>query len=212
MHGPCTYLSHPSPSSTESNFGLTTRKHNESKLLTQSMRTLPFLLRLVPSIPHALTRHSLECGTLLHVPDKCKVIFVVRVGFQTQYRAKLIMYYIDFRVGRVKVVFTLPVKAQELLFRRDRQPPKYLAYIEWFTKFPPMPDSATKMYPVRKALRNGETSAFVVPIELISRSVHLLPKWGRKVPLEWKSENVLDICPTFLVNSFKDMSTYVNVK
>jgi hypothetical protein len=67
------------------------------------------------------------------------------------------------------------------------------------------------MYRVQKALRNGEPLASIVPVELIGRSVHLLPKWGRTVPIEWTSDNILDLCPSFFLNSFKDMSTYVNV-
>jgi hypothetical protein len=121
------------------------------------------------------------------------------------------MLNVDFRVGRVKIIFSIPPKAAELLFRKEQQPPKHLAYVEWFTKFSAAPEPNTKMYRVKKALRDGECLASVVPVQMIRRSVHLLPKWGRSVPVEWTSANVVDLCSVFLLNSFKDMSTYFNV-
>ncbi|KAG6372403.1 hypothetical protein JVT61DRAFT_7876 [Boletus reticuloceps] len=119
---------------------------------------------------------------------------------------------IDFCVGRVKVIFSIPPKAIGLLFWRERQPPKHLVYVEWFTKFSAEPEPTTKMYRIRKAVRDGEPLASVVLVQVIGRSVHLLPKWGRNVPTEWTSSNVVDLCPVFFLNLFKDMSTYFNVR
>ncbi|KAH7904813.1 hypothetical protein BJ138DRAFT_1018599, partial [Hygrophoropsis aurantiaca] len=86
-----------------------------------------------------------------------------------------------------------------------------LAYIEWFSKFTGSPEPHSKMYRVKRTLNIRERQASIVPVSLIRRSCHLLPKWGQAVPREWTSDNVLDKCSVFLLNSFKDMHTYFNV-
>lgn len=101
------------------------------------------------------------------------------------------------RVGQVRVIFTLPSKNEN----------EHLAYIEWFTKFSE-PDRNHGMLKLNREL-DGE--ARVVSIEAVSsirRSVHLLPKFGPKVPEHWTSANVLEKCPVFYLNPFSDRNMY----
>ncbi|KAG2045533.1 hypothetical protein BDR06DRAFT_900572, partial [Suillus hirtellus] len=86
-----------------------------------------------------------------------------------------------------------------------------LAYVEWFSAFSPLPDTHSGLYKVRRLVSDGERQVSIVPVSLISRSAHLLPKWGGAVPAEWTSLEVLDTCATFFLNVFKDMYTYFNV-
>lgn len=115
------------------------------------------------------------------------------------------------RIGQVRVVFSLPVRILEGLFPNNTHAPKHFAYIEWFSRFTPSPEPDTKMYRVRRALKDGFPIASVVPVGLIQRSVHLFPKWGSSVPAEWSSDTVLNQSPSFLLNSFKERHTYFNV-
>ncbi|KAI0768648.1 hypothetical protein BD413DRAFT_478656, partial [Trametes elegans] len=85
-----------------------------------------------------------------------------------------------------------------------------LAYVEWFSTFR-TPDQHSGMYRFSRSIENGDRVASIVPVSLIERSIHLIPKWSRQVPTHWSSENVLDQCTTFYVNPFKDLHTYFNV-
>lgn len=68
-----------------------------------------------------------------------------------------------------------------------------------------------QMFKVKCSPAAEDRIASVIPISLIQRSIHLLPKWGGPVPQHWTSENVLDECTTFYVNTFKDAHTYFNL-
>ncbi|KAJ3898192.1 hypothetical protein F5879DRAFT_910135 [Lentinula edodes] len=111
------------------------------------------------------------------------------------------------RVGRVRAIFSLPEDKLDAMF-----PPKHLAYVEWFTKFTRVPEPHSGLYQVKKQMNvDGTPAASVIPVEMILRSVHLLPKWGGAVPSGWTGENVLDLAPSFLLNIFKDNHSYFNL-
>ncbi|KAJ4464806.1 hypothetical protein C8R41DRAFT_872014 [Lentinula lateritia] len=111
------------------------------------------------------------------------------------------------RVGRVRAIFSLPEDKLDAMF-----PPKHLAYVEWFTKFTRVPEPHSGLYRVKKQMDvDGTAAASVIPVEMILRSAHLLPKWGGAVPSGWTGENVLDLAPSFLLNIFKDNHSYFNL-
>ncbi|KAI1783377.1 hypothetical protein LXA43DRAFT_1133211 [Ganoderma leucocontextum] len=117
------------------------------------------------------------------------------------------------RIAQVRVVFTIPDRCLDKLFPgmalADR-PPRHLAYVEWFTKFNSSPDPDSKLHKVTWAKQNGARIASVIPVSALQRSVHLIPKWGGPVPSHWTSENIMDECKTFYMNSFKDSHTAAN--
>lgn len=116
------------------------------------------------------------------------------------------------RIGQIRVVFSVPEDAVRHLFHGDTQPPQHPAYVEWFTPFTHSPDPNSRMYRVKRAAHNnGCAIASIIPLSLIKRSVHLIPKWGHRVPDEWSSDNVLSFSPSFFLNSFKERHTYFNV-
>ncbi|THU96048.1 hypothetical protein K435DRAFT_665236 [Dendrothele bispora CBS 962.96] len=116
------------------------------------------------------------------------------------------------RVGRIRVIFSIPDKTTDRLFPSNVSPPAHLAYIEWFTKFTHLPDSSSGMYRLKRQLnRDGTPSSSVIPVSMIKCSVHLFPRWGGPVPPDWTCENVLDMCPNFFLNPFQDLHTYCNL-
>ncbi|KAG2741893.1 hypothetical protein P692DRAFT_20750106, partial [Suillus brevipes Sb2] len=117
----------------------------------------------------------------------------------------------DLRVAQVRAIFALPQTVLKRYFDPQNPPPQHLAYVEWFSAFSALPDPQSGLYKVRRVVRDGERQVSIVPVSLICRSAHLLPKWGGAVPAEWTSLDVLDACPSFLLNVFKDMYTYFNV-
>ncbi|KAG1730425.1 uncharacterized protein EDB91DRAFT_1239108 [Suillus paluster] len=113
-----------------------------------------------------------------------------------------------FRVGQVRAIFALPSKSIPLLFPPTIWVPNHLAYIEWFTPFPPAPDRHHGLYKLSRSLHGGEKVASVVPVANIVRSVHLIPDFGAVVPREWTSDTVLDDCHTFWLNLYLDRYTF----
>ncbi|KAJ6526345.1 hypothetical protein B0H19DRAFT_1084449 [Mycena capillaripes] len=118
----------------------------------------------------------------------------------------------SFRVSdQVKVVFTLPEHLANTVFPPNIVPPKYLAYVEWFSSFKPQPERHHGMYKVSRVIKNGDQLASIIPVTNIQRSIHLLPKFGAVAPLEWKSHNVLDKCPVFFANPWTDRHIYATL-
>ena len=113
---------------------------------------------------------------------------------------QLSTYFEGYRVGQVRVIFTLPDSLDVISSER-------LAYIEWFSKFT-APDSNHRMFKLNRSLEDGERIASIVPISSIRRSVHLFPKFGPSVPEGWSSDNVLEKCATFYLNPFTDRHMY----
>ncbi|KAI1782523.1 hypothetical protein LXA43DRAFT_1143098, partial [Ganoderma leucocontextum] len=121
---------------------------------------------------------------------------------------------LSMRIAQVRLVFTIPDRCLDKLFPSMApadQPPRHLAYVEWFTKFNSTPDPDSKLHKVTWAKQNGARIASVIPVSALQCSVHLIPKWGGPVPSHWTSENILDQCNTFYMNSFKDSHTYFNL-
>ncbi|KAJ3807099.1 hypothetical protein F5876DRAFT_90747 [Lentinula aff. lateritia] len=109
-------------------------------------------------------------------------------------------------------VFSLPEDELDTSFPANCHPPKHLAYVEWFSKFPRSHKPHSRLYQVKKEINgDGTVAASVIPVEVIIRSVHLLPKWGGTVPSEWTGETVLDLSPSFLLNIFKDDHSYYSL-
>ncbi|KAJ7681291.1 hypothetical protein B0H17DRAFT_1138586 [Mycena rosella] len=107
-----------------------------------------------------------------------------------------------YRVGQVRVVFSLSKRVLAWMFPHEK-PPKHLAYVEWFSKFPNSPERHHKMY---KISRPNECFASIIPVGNIRRSVHLFPNFGPVVPREWTSQNVLELCKKFYL--FAEFMTF----
>jgi hypothetical protein len=117
-------------------------------------------------------------------------------------------------VGQVRVIFSLHENKSVNLFPSGQLPPRHLAYIEWFSHFQLHPDPHLKLYKIsRSIMADGERLASIVPVSLIQRSVHLFPKWRWNMEgnASWTSDNGLEKCDVFYLNSFKDRHTYYNV-
>jgi len=98
------------------------------------------------------------------------------------------------------VVFSLP--------EDDTQAPsERLAYVEWFSKFT-SPESDHGMHKLKRSMENGARVASIIPISSIRRSVHLFPRFGRVIPEDWTSDNVLENCSTFYLNPFVDRNMH----
>ncbi|EAU80829.2 hypothetical protein CC1G_04939 [Coprinopsis cinerea okayama7 len=113
-----------------------------------------------------------------------------------------------YRVGRVRVVFSLPERVHRLMFSPGTSIPSHLAYIEWFSPFEDEPDPNHGLYRIKSTRSREGHLASIVPVANIRRSVHLFPHFGPVAPPEWKSSNVLDLCNVFHLNPFSHKTQY----
>ncbi|KAJ7684249.1 hypothetical protein DFH06DRAFT_1072814 [Mycena polygramma] len=95
--------------------------------------------------------------------------------------------------GRVRAIFALPVEYG--LF------PVPLAYIEWYTPLTQV-DANLGMYKLKPAFQRNSRRASIIPVTLISRSCHLIPRFPRKIDRTLTTDNVLDKCKEFYLNCY----------
>lgn len=80
--------------------------------------------------------------------------------------------------------------------------PSPLAYVEWFD-ISPEKDEASGMYavtrPARRFIRHE-----IVPLNLVQRSCHLIPQFGKEVRLDWSSDTTLLKQRMFWLNNYSD--------
>jgi len=127
----------------------------------------------------------------------------------------LINFQLGCRIAQVRAVFQIPSKSIQHIFQdtdASPDPPKHLAYVEWFTPFSARPDANHLMYRVSRSTRHGQRLASIIPVELFLRSVHLIPRFGHTAPREWSSFTVLEQCSSFYVNPFSDRDIFLTIE
>ncbi|KAH8108645.1 hypothetical protein DFH11DRAFT_1516581, partial [Phellopilus nigrolimitatus] len=115
------------------------------------------------------------------------------------------------RVGRVKVIFSLPKVFTDAA---PHAPEEHLAFVEWFTRPRAEPDTASKLYEVRKQkeIGTGELTGQIISLTEIRHSVQLVPNFGHsRANQSWKPSNVLDDCESFYINNMGSLHTYQSV-
>jgi hypothetical protein len=113
-----------------------------------------------------------------------------------------------YRIGRVKVIFSIPEKHHAAMFPPHSVIPEHLAYIEWYSAFNDRdPNHGLYKVTMLKDRDLGKICS-IVPVANIQRSAHLFPQFGPQAPEEWSNSNVLDRCDTFYVNEFSDRHFY----
>lgn len=87
---------------------------------------------------------------------------------------------------------------------------RVVAFVDWFSRFPTQPHETSQMYRVKKAYQTGGQvrESCAVNIKAIQRPVHLIPEFGRSVPIRWRSWSVLEQVEAFFVNCFIDQDMY----
>ena len=108
------------------------------------------------------------------------------------------------RVVCVRMLFKLPE-----VYRLTTVHP--LAYVEWYTPFGTL-DAETGMFVVKPSTRSHHTHGEVIEINQIVCSVHLLPKYGRKVNPGWTSQNVADHCRAFFTSPYSNIHMFCLLK
>ncbi|KAJ7168730.1 hypothetical protein C8R46DRAFT_897819, partial [Mycena filopes] len=95
--------------------------------------------------------------------------------------------------GRVRAIFALPVE-----YGRLDVP---LAYVEWYKPLTQL-DTDLGMYKITPAFHNRRPRASIIPITLLSRSCHLIPRFPHTVDRTLTTDDVLDRCKAFYLNCY----------
>ncbi|KZV59797.1 hypothetical protein PENSPDRAFT_594870 [Peniophora sp. CONT] len=123
----------------------------------------------------------------------------------------------NLRVGQVRLIFSLSERARETVFGDQADDlPTHFAYVEWFSRFRNNPEPWHGLHCVKRTIINNartqnERAAVILPVERLQRSVSLIPQFGRSVNPEWTSDNVLERCSKFYVNSFSDRHAHITM-
>ncbi|KAF8869049.1 hypothetical protein CPB85DRAFT_1241987, partial [Mucidula mucida] len=93
------------------------------------------------------------------------------------------------RVGRVRIVYSLPPQSLPKLVPPNVEVPEHLAYVKWYSRLTLRPDETMNMqYICREHTGDGSPLVSVLLVSVIESSVHLFPKWGKAVPAECVSD------------------------
>ena len=117
-------------------------------------------------------------------------------------------FFPGFRVAQVKVIFKLPSLSDPCLHSLWS---KHLAYVEWFFHFQAMPDPNHSLHKVMCDPWPGHWHGAVILVSTIHQSIQLFPYFHGSQCVGWTSDNVLDNCDTFFINSLQNRQTYLRM-
>ncbi|KAF7293104.1 hypothetical protein MIND_01209800 [Mycena indigotica] len=95
--------------------------------------------------------------------------------------------------ARVRAIFALPIE-----YGIFKEP---LAYVEWYKPLTSK-DEVLGMYKIAPATINNRRRASIIPVSLINRSCHLIPRFTQHIQPGLTSETVLDVAKDFLLNPY----------
>jgi hypothetical protein len=124
------------------------------------------------------------------------------------------------RVGRVRVIFTLPEEVQSITGIRpapSNWPKDPLVYIEWYSRL----ENAAKprngmMYCIKKVSsttmdQGTRVQAAILPLSSIRQSCMLFPVFPISVPAHWTPDSVLDYASSFYINNWLSKYDYQTI-
>ncbi|KAH9932480.1 uncharacterized protein B0H18DRAFT_1115738 [Fomitopsis serialis] len=78
-----------------------------------------------------------------------------------------------YRVGQVRVIFSLSKKAHEIVFKNEPDAPSHFVYLEWFSRFKSRPEANHLFYTVTRSRdADQQRVAAIVPLKNLHRMVN----------------------------------------
>jgi len=129
------------------------------------------------------------------------------------------------RVGRVRVIFTLPAEVNSITGKRPaprKWPTEPLVYIEWYSTLQKTANPRHGlMYHIKKVTApvTSSTSSStrprvqgaIIPLSEIRQSCMLFPIFPASVPNHWTPDNVLDEASSFYINNWLSKYSYQTI-
>lgn len=123
------------------------------------------------------------------------------------------------RVGRVRVIFTLPLEVHTITGAQpapSNWPKEPLVYIEWYSR---LEKSASPrngmMYRIKKislnAMDKEKVQGTILPLSRIRQSCMLFPTFPSSVPAHWTTDNILDTASSFYINNWLSKYSYQTI-
>ena len=171
-------------------------------------KTLMNLDQLIPSkLFHRVPVFRMAVATvwlswMTRMKQKLQV-YVVRIYIPCSIILAHLVLTIGYRVAQVRTIFKLHI--------RDTSHPAHkmpLAYVRWFSRHKPTAEPGTLMYVVSRERAGGVCRGEVIPLSRIQRFVHLVPRFGPVTSDLLTTNNSMDICREYWVNSFADKEIY----
>jgi len=103
-------------------------------------------------------------------------------------------------IAQVCIIFKLPEHIGHF--------PHPLAYVEWFTSLH-CRDPVSGQFVVTRSMHNHQCNVLVISADCFTHPCHLQAQCGRKITLDWTSDNVLEMASAFHVNSYISLDTFV---
>ena len=107
------------------------------------------------------------------------------------------------------MVFQLPTYTIPIVMLPSVTVPQHLAYVEWFSILPTVPDANSGLYRVSRLTSNGFRQASVISVDSILSSVHLVPHFVGADSSGWNTFTVIELCNSFYVNPFSNRDQYL---
>lgn len=133
----------------------------------------------------------------------------------------MLLPIIGTRVGRVKVIFTLPkhIHRPGYLEQVPKEwPTQPLAYVEWYTRQASTADKTHGMYKITSSYdTQGRQQGSIISLSSIRPSCMLFPIFPKprtpeaKILENWTPDNVLDEAKSFLISNFLDLYTFQTI-
>jgi hypothetical protein len=126
------------------------------------------------------------------------------------------IHYLGTRIGRVRVIFTIPDMLDTSLGPRQRPDTWHngpLAFVEWYS---PTPSSTQEnhglMYRIKKIKTSqGRSPGAIIPLNNIRQVCMLSPAFEREIPKTWRSDNILDLASIFFINNWSSKYAYQTI-
>jgi len=127
------------------------------------------------------------------------------------------------RVGRVRVIFTLPDEVHSITGARpapSNWPKEPLVYIEWYSRLEKSANPRNgMMYRIKKIpLKSSATSmdkdkvqGTILRLSCIRQSCMLFPTFPSSVPAHWTTDNILDSASSFYINNWLSKYSYQTI-
>jgi hypothetical protein len=108
------------------------------------------------------------------------------------------------RVARLRIIFCLPSRIS--VFQEP------LVYVELFSELPKRARNDVRMFLVSKSFVDGRQESAVIPLTMVIRSCHLIPRMDDDLREPIPPHKTIDHFNTFYVNQFLDLHTYLTIR
>jgi Plavaka transposase len=160
--------------------------------------------RTIRAVPPTVTKtpHGRCNCALIKESDEAEV-----TGIQGMRQLEDISQYLHpikgYRIGQVRLIFKPRLSLNHPLFDVP------MAYVYWFSKPSHTAERDINMYKLQylRGAENVRTGGIVL-LSSISRLIQMAPVYGPEANPRLSSENSMDLCQSYYVNSFMDKETY----